>query len=75
MTPDELKEYFENNPPPLELQWKPWAKMTDSKRFIEGCLIGIGAFKGHYNHCPDYWHLKEFYEDMISGNINQPVSD
>lgn len=75
MTPHELKDYFDNNPPPFELQWKPWAKMINSKRFIEGCLTGIEAFKGHYEKCPDYWHLKEFYEDITNGNINKPKSD
>jgi hypothetical protein len=70
MMPQELKDYFDKNPPPFfELQWKPWAKMINSKRFIEGYLTDIEAFKGHYEKRPDYWHLKEFYEDITSGKI------
>ncbi|WP_394336104.1 DUF6965 family protein [Flavobacterium cheongpyeongense] len=30
MTPDEIKRYFEAAPPPQEVDWKPWAKITDS---------------------------------------------
>jgi len=52
MMPQELKDYFDKNPPPFELQWKPWAKVINSKRFIEGCLIGTEAFKGHYESVP-----------------------
>jgi len=64
MTPEELKAYFDSNPPPFEVAWKPWAKMINSKLFLEACYTGIENFKGNYEKCPDYWHLKEFYEDM-----------
>uniref|UniRef100_F4C2E8 DUF6965 domain-containing protein n=1 Tax=Sphingobacterium sp. (strain 21) TaxID=743722 RepID=F4C2E8_SPHS2 len=69
MTPQELKDYFDSNPPPFEVQWKPWAKIENTKRFLEACYTGIALFKGNYNNCPDYWHLKEFYEDITQGKI------
>lgn len=69
MTPQQLKEYFDSNPPPLEVQWKPWAKIENTRHFIDACMTGIANYKGHYERCPDYWHLKEFYEDITSGKI------
>lgn len=69
MTPQELQEYFVNNPPPKEVQWKEWAKITDTKKFIESALMCIKQFKGNYNNCPDYWHLMEFYRDIQEGKI------
>ena len=71
MTPQELKEYFDNNPPPFEVDWKPWAKMVNSKLFIENALMCIEQFNGRYDKCPDYWHLLEFYEDIQNGLLDK----
>jgi len=68
MTPQELQEYFEQNPPPEEVQWKEWAKITDTKKFITNSLISIRQ-SSNYNKCPDYWHLLEFYQDIRDGKI------
>ena len=65
MTPEELKEYFDSNPPPFEIEWKPWAKIINSKRFLEACYTAIEHYKGNYVNCPDYWHLVDFYKDII----------
>lgn len=75
MTPLELKEYFDSNPPPLELQWKPWAKINNTKHFLEACYRAIEEFKGNINNCPDYWHLLDFYKDITKDNINKSISD
>ncbi|MEH6308495.1 hypothetical protein RYH73_22760 [Olivibacter sp. CPCC 100613] len=65
MTPQELKEYFDNNPPPFEVEWMPWAKIINTKRFLEACYTAISVYKGNYQNCPDYWHLLEFYNSSI----------
>lgn len=69
MTPQELKEYFDSNPPPFEINWKPGTKIINSKRFLENAYMCIENFKGSYEKCPDHWHLKELYEDITSGKI------
>lgn len=61
MTPDEIKRYFEATPPPLEVDWKPWAKITDSQVFLKSCYSTINNYKGSLDMCPAWWHLKDFY--------------
>jgi len=61
MTPDEIKRYFETTPPPQEVDWKPWAKITDSQIFLRSCYSTINNYKGSLDMCPAWWHLKDFY--------------
>ena len=61
MTPIEIKSYFENNPPPESFELKPWAKITNSAKFLQSCYNALANYKGKYEDCPDYWRLKEFY--------------
>ncbi|WP_316633110.1 DUF6965 family protein [uncultured Flavobacterium sp.] len=61
MTPEEIKRYFEATPPPKEVNWKPWAKITDSQLFLRSCYLTIENYKGSLDMCPAWWHLKEFY--------------
>lgn len=72
MTPQELKEYFDSNPPPFEVDWKPWAKIINSKQFIEACFNAISVYKGSYQNCPDYWHLLELHHHMIGDKADNP---
>ncbi|WP_394367903.1 DUF6965 family protein [Flavobacterium bizetiae] len=64
MSHEEIKRYFESTPPPEQVQWKPWAKITDSKLFLESCYIGIRNFNGPPEMCPALWHLKDFYQHV-----------
>jgi len=64
MSPEEIKSYFEKNPPPTAVDWKPWAKITDTARFLEICYLRIEVFKGRMEDCPAWWRLREFYKDM-----------
>lgn len=76
MSPEEIKRYFEKNPPPQEVAWKPWAKITDTQKFLNSCFIGIANYKGTIEMCPARWHLKEFYLDMVRINQGQAaISD
>ncbi|WP_369014125.1 DUF6965 family protein [Flavobacterium anhuiense] len=61
MNPEEIKRYFDNTPPPLQVDWKPWAKITDSQLFLKSCYTGIRTFNGPLEMCPAWWHLKDFY--------------
>lgn len=61
MTPDEIKRYFEAFPPPKEVQWKPWAKITDSQVFLKSSYSAINNYKGPLERCPAWWHLQDFY--------------
>lgn len=61
MSPEEIKRYFESFPPPKEVQWKPWATITDSQVFLNSCYTGIKNFNGNIERCPAWWHLKDFY--------------
>ncbi|SHM06168.1 DUF6965 family protein [Flavobacterium saccharophilum] len=61
MTPEEIKRYFEATPPPKEVDWKPWAKITDSQVFLKSCYSTINNYKGSLDMCPAWWHLKDFY--------------
>jgi hypothetical protein len=61
MTTQEIKRYFEAFPPPKQVQWKPWAKITDSELFLKSCYRAINNYKGPIERCPAFWHLKDFY--------------
>lgn len=61
MTHEEIKRYFENTPPPTEVDWKPWAKIFDSQIFLNSCYTGIRNFNGPMERCAAWWHLKDFY--------------
>jgi len=64
MSPEEIKRYFENNPPPKEVDWRPHAKITDTEGFLKHTFILIGNHKGDINKCPAWWRIQEFYQDM-----------
>lgn len=64
MKPDDLHKYFELNPPPPTFDWKPWAKIIDTQQFLKSCFTAIANYRGDYNNCPSYWHIKEFYDDL-----------
>ena len=61
MNPEEIKRYFDANPPPGQVDWKPWAKITDTQLFLKSCYTGIRTFNGPLDLCPAWWHLKDFY--------------
>lgn len=61
MNHEEIKRYFESTPPPLEVKWKPWAKIVDTQLFLNSCYIGIRNFNGPLDMCPAWWHLRDFY--------------
>lgn len=61
MTHEEIKRYFESTPPPLEVNWKPWAKISDTQLFLRSCYTGIYNYNGPLEMCPAWWHLKDFY--------------
>ncbi|MFC4392017.1 DUF6965 family protein [Flavobacterium quisquiliarum] len=61
MNHEEIKRYFENNPPPKEVQWTAWAKITDSQVFLNSCYTTIRNFNGPVDRCPAWWHLRDFY--------------
>jgi hypothetical protein len=61
MTPEEIKRCFEAFPPPKELQWKPWARISDWQIFLKSCHWAIENYKGTLERCPAWRHLKDFY--------------
>jgi len=61
MTQEEINRYFDTTPPPLEVDWKPWAKISDTQLFLRSCYSGIHNYNGPLDMCPAWWHLKEFY--------------
>lgn len=61
MTHEEIKRYFESTPPPLEVNWKPWAKISDTQLFLRSCYTGIYNYNGSLEMCPAWWRLKDFY--------------
>jgi len=71
MNVDEIKRYFEKYPPPESVDWKPWAKITNTSKFLDSCYVTISYFKGNLENCPAWWHLKEFYQDMLKLNAEQ----
>ncbi|RDI11258.1 DUF6965 family protein [Flavobacterium sp. AG291] len=70
MTVEEIKRYFTGNPPPKEVNWKPYAKITDAERFLAHAFVLIENHKGKQDDCPAWWRLKEFYQFMKSFNKN-----
>jgi hypothetical protein len=74
MNPDEIKRYFESFPPPKEVDWKPWAKITDSQVFLNSCYTTIGNFNGPIDRCPAWWHLRDFYL-LMKKTAGQPISE
>jgi hypothetical protein len=74
MTPEELTRYFEATPPPQEVDWKLWAKITDSQLFLKSCYSTINNYKGSLDMCPAWWHLKEFYM-LIRRNSQETKSE
>lgn len=61
MNHEEIKRYFESTPPAKEVDWKAWAKITDTQFFLKSCYIGINNFNDPIERCPAWWHLKDFY--------------
>lgn len=61
MNYEEIKRYFETSPPPAQVEWTPWAKITDTQVFLRSCYIGIRNFNGPVERCPAWWHLRDFY--------------
>lgn len=74
MTPIELKQYFEQNPPPATFELKPWAKIIDMERFLRGAYSELSNFKGDYNDCPSYWRLKDLHKELTKKQ-EKPSSD
>ncbi|WP_394363983.1 DUF6965 family protein [Flavobacterium johnsoniae] len=50
--PEEIKRYFDNTSPPLQVDWKPWSKITDSQLFLKSCYTGIRTFSGPLEMSP-----------------------
>jgi hypothetical protein len=61
MNHEEIKRYFENNPPPKEVRLTPWANITDTQVFLRSCYLTIRNFNGPLERCPAWWHLRDFY--------------
>lgn len=61
MNYEDIKRHFENNPPPKEVRWTEWAKITNTEIFLRSCYIGITNFNGPMDRCPAWWHLRDFY--------------
>lgn len=61
MSHEEIKRYFENNPPPGEVQLTPWANITDTQFFLKSCYSTIRNFNGPVERCSAWWHLRDFY--------------
>jgi len=61
MNHEEIKRYFENNPPPKEARLTPWANITDTQVFLRSCYSTIRNFNGPVERCPAFWHLRDFY--------------
>jgi hypothetical protein len=63
MAPEEIKRWFETNPPPEKADWKPWARITitGTQVFLKSRCQTIRNFNGPLDRCPAWWHLKDFY--------------
>ena len=61
MNPEEIKRYFEHNPPPKEVRLAPWANITDTQVFLRSYYLTIRNFSGPVERCPAFWHLRDFY--------------
>lgn len=60
MNYEDIKRHFENTPP-KEVNWTPWAKITDTQVFLKSCYTTIRNFNGPIDRCPAWWHLRDFY--------------
>ena len=74
MNHEEIKRYFENNPPPKEVVWTEWAKVTDTQVFLKSCYTTIRNFNGPIDRCPAWWHLRDFYI-LMKKTAGQPISE
>ncbi len=61
MNYEDIKRHFENNPPPKEVAWTPWANITDTQVFLKSCYTTIRNYSGPMDRCPAWWHLRDFY--------------
>lgn len=61
MNPEEIKRYFETNPPPKEAKWTDWAYISDTQVFLRSCYTTIRNYNGPLDRCPAWWHLRDFY--------------
>ncbi|AWK07519.1 hypothetical protein HYN56_19965 [Flavobacterium crocinum] len=61
MNHEEIKRYFENNPPPKEVRLTEWANITDTQVFLRSCYSTIRNFNGPIDRCPAWWHLRDLY--------------
>lgn len=61
MNYEDIKRHFESHPPPKEVEWTPWAKITDTQIFLRSCYTTIRNFNGPMDRCPVWWHLRDFY--------------
>ncbi|MDQ1165672.1 hypothetical protein [Flavobacterium sp. SORGH_AS_0622] len=80
MNYEDIKRHFENTPPPKEVDWTPWAKITDTQVFLKSCYTTIRNFNGPIDRCPAWWHLRDFYILMKktaqpSGESLQEIQD
>lgn len=74
MNHEEIKRYFENNPPPKEVVWTQWAKITDTQVFLNSCYSTIRNFNGPVDRCPAWWHLRDFYI-LMKKTAGQPTNE
>ncbi|RXM45539.1 hypothetical protein [Flavobacterium sp. YO64] len=88
MNHEEIKRYFESNPPPTEVRLTEWANITDTQVFLRSCYSTIRNFNGPVDRCPAWWHLRDFYilmkktaalqapaREAAAENIQEDVSD
>ncbi|MDP5200338.1 hypothetical protein [Flavobacterium sp. DG2-3] len=61
MNYEDIKRHFEHNPAPKEVEWTPWAKITDTQVFLLSCYATIRNSTGPLDRCPAWWHLRDFY--------------
>ncbi|WP_433836283.1 DUF6965 family protein [Flavobacterium anhuiense] len=52
MNHEEIKRYFENNPPPKEVRLTEWANITDTQVFLNSCYSTIRNFNGPVDRMP-----------------------
>ncbi|WP_255462968.1 DUF6965 family protein [Flavobacterium sp. LPB0248] len=75
MNPEEIKRYFEHNPPPKEVRLTEWANITDTQVFLRSCYLTIRNFSGPVERCPAFWHLRDFYLLMKKAQQQPALSE
>lgn len=75
MNHEEIKRYFENNPPPKEVRLTEWANITDTQVFLRSCYSTIRNFNGPVDRCPAWWHLRDFYILMKKTSQQTPLDE